>query len=164
MKKGSVSFLTLLLVAIIVAGGYYFLIYEPNHKTGVSMIPATVTPTTQLVTVTPTVTGGIIKTPSQDETSTIIAAVKKGLIAEHGNDANSLTITVSSINGDYAKGMASAQAGGAIWFAAKVNGVWTLVWDGNGQISCKALAPYPNFPKTMIAECYDDATQKMVTR
>lgn len=102
--------------------------------------------------------------PSVDETAVLITAVKNALVAEHGNDANALNITVSKIEGDYASGDASAQGGGGMWFAAKVNGTWKLVWDGNGSIQCSSLAAYPNFPNSMIPECWNDKTQAVVKR
>lgn len=157
--------LTILLAAFVLIGGYYFLIFKPNHTAVMPVVPASATPTAAAVTTTPA--GNVATaaaTPSVDENAIIIAAVKKGLVAEHGSDAATMTITVSGVSGGYAKGMASAQGGGGMWFAAKVNGAWTLVWDGNGTISCSVLTPYPNFPKTMIAECYDDAAKNTVTR
>jgi hypothetical protein len=51
-----------------------------------------------------------------------------------------------------------------MWFAAKVEGKWTLVYDGNGIILCSEVAPYPDFPKTMIPECWDGKTNKIVVR
>ncbi len=103
-------------------------------------------------------------TPQTDEKTSLVAAVKAGLVAEHGADAASMAITVSTLTGDYAKGMASAGAGGGIWFAAKENGTWHLVWDGNGIIDCTSLVPYPAFPTSLIPECYNTATQKPIIR
>jgi hypothetical protein len=99
-----------------------------------------------------------------DESEVLIAAVKAGLVTKHGTSAALLKITVSKIEGDYAKGGASEQGGGAMWFAAKVNGIWKLVWDGNGQINCTDIAPYPAFPSALIPECWDTVTQKIVKR
>jgi hypothetical protein len=98
-----------------------------------------------------------------DETAAVSAAVKTGLIAEHGPDAGNMTITVTKIEGDFAQGGAGGSGGGGMWFAAKVNGSWKLVWDGNGTISCVPINLY-NFPNTLVPECYDEATQKSVTR
>lgn len=113
--------------------------------------------TTQLVsTSTPT--------PTVDETSLIKSAIKQALVAKHGPTANSLTITVSKIIGDYSSGGASASDGGGMWFAAKVNGQWTLVWDGNGTIECSDLANYPDLPNSLIPECYNSKTNKSVKR
>ena len=111
-----------------------------------------------------TVTESPSPSPVMDEPATLIAAIKAALIAKHGPDAGLLNITVSKIVGDYAQGGASSQGGGGMWFAAKVGGVWKLVWDGNGIIECTDVAPYPNFPNTMIPECFDKAANKLVTR
>lgn len=99
-----------------------------------------------------------------DETSAIVSAVRAGLVIEHGQDAASMNISVSKIEGGYAQGGATASGGGGAWFAAKVNGNWVLVWDGNGQINCSNLTRYPNFPTDMIPECWNETTRKLVTR
>ena len=99
-----------------------------------------------------------------DESVALIAAVKAALVAEHGQDAGLLNITVAKMEGEYASGGAAASGGGGMWFAAKVNGVWKLVWDGNGQINCSDITPYPEFPNDMIPECWDTTTLKIVNR
>lgn len=103
-------------------------------------------------------------TETADGNISIVSAVQAALIAEHGPDAASLNITITKVDGGYASGMASAQAGGAIWYAAKVNGVWKLVWDGNGQINCSDINSYPLFPKDLIPQCWDTITNKIVNR
>ena len=102
--------------------------------------------------------------PTADETQVIKNAVKQALITKHGPSADELTITVSKIQGNYASGGASATAGGGMWFAAKVNNVWQLVWDGNGVIFCSDLTNYPDFPNSLIPECFDQASQKSIKR
>jgi len=74
------------------------------------------------------------------------------------------TVTVSKVEGNYAKGMVGGTGGGGLWFAAKVNGVWKLVWAGNGVIFCSDLTAYPAFPKDLIPDCWDTSTNKDVTR
>lgn len=158
------TLLIVLLMVVVAAGAYYFGVQSKTAPT--EPVSITVTPTQAVVPVSPSTTSPVTSpaTPTTDENALVIAAVKAGLVAEHGPDANSLTVTVSTIQGTYAKGMASASAGGGLWFAAKVNGSWKLVWDGNGTIDCTSLTAYPNFPNTLIPECYDAATQKSVTR
>jgi flagellar basal body-associated protein FliL len=41
---------------------------------------------------------------------------------------------------------------GGMFLAAKVDGAWKLVYDGNGQIDCKVVKPY-GFPADMIKDC-----------
>jgi hypothetical protein len=156
MKNGGVNILTLFLLLVIAAGGYYILMYLPKQPISVN------TPVKQFTTSTPPAKG----TPpvTADETDEIKAAVKAAIVAKRGASANELKYTVSKIIGNYAQGGAAAEGGGAMWFAAKVNGTWNLVWDGNGVILCTEISGFPDFPKTMIPECYNDQTNKTVIR
>lgn len=104
-------------------------------------------------------------TATPDENAQIISDIKAGLIAKHGPDFSDDIVTVSKVEGNYAKGMVnSPTGGGGIWFGAKVNGKWTLVWDGNGIILCSDISSFPAFPKDLIPECFDSTTQKLITR
>jgi hypothetical protein len=166
--NGKTTVLVIVLILLGIAGGYYLgtnykFTLQPQGAVSVTAAPSP-SPTPQ-----PTADQPLAGTPSAatvtpvDETATLIAAVKAGLVAEHGPDAASMTITVSKIQGNFAQGGASAQGGGGMWFAAKVGGVWKLAWDGNGTISCTSIDPY-NFPVSMIPECWNDATGKIITR
>jgi len=108
-----------------------------------------------------TTTAPIIKI---DDHQAILAAVKAALIAKHGSDFSSLNYSLSKVEGDYASGSVSGGGGGGMWFAAKVNGSWVIVSDGNGTTLCSDLTPYPSFPKDMIPECWDSSTNKNVVR
>ncbi len=77
---------------------------------------------------------------------------------------NSIAVTISFNDGRYAKGTVASQGGGGYVFAAKVNGAWQIVTDGNGVISCSALTAFPDYPTTLIPECYDQSTGKEVKR
>ena len=155
---GKIS-LIFILLGIVSFGAYYFGTKNiPNQK------EQTLLPTSQS---SPAPTQkNIISTPAPiiDEESILKQAIKNALVVEHGNQANSLNITVSKIKGDYASGGASEQGGGAMWFAAKINGIWKLVWDGNGVILCSNLTAYPAFPSNLISECWNDKTQQSVKR
>lgn len=159
--------LVVLIVAFIGVGGYYFA-RKTNIIPGMPLAPSThatppppQTPLDVIPSVSPFVSS--VVSPTGDEKATLIAAVKAALVAEHGSASASLNVTVSKLEGNYAQGMASEQGGGGLWLAAKVNGTWKLVWDGNGTISCATVNPY-NFPTTLVPECYNDATQKTVAR
>jgi hypothetical protein len=103
--------------------------------------------------------------PTVDETAVLKYVIKKYIALKHNSKENSLTITVSKIEGNYAQGGASDEGGGGgMWFAAKEDGAWRLVWDGNGVIECSTLTLYPNFPTSMIPECYDTAKQDIIKR
>lgn len=109
------------------------------------------------------------ETPSDgqvaNETAVLKVEIHKQLVAKHGPNAASLTISVSQIVDDYAKGGASEPGvGGGMWFAAKVDGNWELIWDGNGIITCTDISDFPDFPTSMIPECYNTSTQSMIKR
>lgn len=160
------TLLYILLLILVAGGAYYFGMKYKIVPAEPAMVTATpvLSPTEGMITTSPGAPSTPSATATVDETAVLIAAVKQGLVVEHGPDANSLNVTVSTIQNGYAKGMASSQGGGGLWFAAKVGGVWKLVWDGNGIIDCTTLTPYPNFPTSMIPECFNSSTQKMVTR
>lgn len=153
----------IIILVLGVGGGYYF---ATNYKVTPQGQPV-VTPATEVVieTVTPIPTPTqtvAVATPTPDEKAAVIAAVKASEVARIGADANTETYTVSKIQGNYAKGSAGGQGGGAQWFAAKVNGTWKLVFIGNGTVQCSDLTNYPNYPVAWIPECWDGT--KSVTR
>lgn len=134
-------------------------IYYKGLPVFLSQQSASVTPQ---VTASPSPLATVSATQTADENISIISGVRTALVAEHGPDAANLNITISKVEGNYAEGAASEQGGGGMWFAAKVSGVWKLVWDGNGSIMCSSLTPYPDFPKDMISECWDASNNAVV--
>lgn len=152
MKKGiSVIYILVIILAVfLVAGGSYYAGNQRKPK----VIPQPTPEPKNEVTTAPTV----------DETATLKTFIKNALVAKHGSTANELNISVSKIEGGFASGGASGEGEGGMWFAAKVDGNWQLVWDGNGVILCKDLVAYPNFPAGMIPECYNEQTNKSVKR
>lgn len=103
-------------------------------------------------------------TPTVDEAAVLKNVIKKYIALKHKSDEDSLTFSVSKIEGNFAQGGVSDEGGGGMWFAAKEDGVWKLVWDGNGVILCTDLINYPDFSKSMIPECYDEAKQDTIQR
>jgi hypothetical protein len=156
-----VNFLILIIVVLVMSligiGGYLLgqKNNQPKEQPATQIIQPSPIPT-QEPSITPSV-----PTPTIDEGSVLKQAIKTALVAEHGSQASSLNITVSKIEGDYASGAASEQGGGGMWFAAKVNGIWKLVWDGNGMILCSSLTSYPSYPADMIPECWNDKTESV---
>lgn len=116
-------------------------------------------------TVIPSETVEELSPISDRETQALITEVHDALVATHGSNAAALTVRVKELSGDYAKGEASESGmGGGIWFAAKENGVWQLVYDGNGIIRCSELTEYPDFPASLISQCFDDQENTLITR
>lgn len=117
--------------------------------------------------ISPTGTPSVSTTPSptafpqvQDETK----AIKNAVYAKLGSDENKLQVTISQIEGNYAKGgIKELEAvGGAYFLAAKVEGVWRIVYDGQASPFCSDIASY-NFPQDMVPECLD-ANAKVIRR
>lgn len=79
-------------------------------------------------------------------------------------DDGTLTLTISTNDGKYASGGVTAEGGGGYFYAAKVNDKWKIVADGNGVIMCTNLTAYPDYPKTLIPECFDEANGKSIKR
>lgn len=97
-----------------------------------------------------------------------VELIKQALIKKNNwTNGNDLIVTVSKNDGTYASGGVkdkNSEVGGGYFFAAKVEGVWKIVADGNGTISCESLVPYPNYPVSMIPECWNEKTGKSVKR
>jgi len=121
--------------------------YEKMLKTVKNITPLNATPT-----------------PTVNEADVLKYVIKKYIALKHRSDENSLTLSISKIEGNFAQGGVSDEGGGGMWFAAKEDGVWKLVWDGNGTIDCSILTLYPDFPTSMIPQCWDEAKQDTVAR
>lgn len=102
--------------------------------------------------------------PTIDETAVLKYVIKKYIASKRNKKEDSLIITVSKIEGNYAQGGISNDEGGGMWFASKEEGAWMPVWSGNGTIECSTFTLYPNFPTNMIPECYDSVKQDVVQR
>lgn len=94
----------------------------------------------------------------------ILEAVKLALVEKNGPSFLQMDYKISKLEGDYASGMVNGDGGGGMWFAARVNNKWKVVADGNGVTLCSQLEPYPDFPKSMIPECWDDINAKLIKR
>lgn len=101
--------------------------------------------------------------PTQEKEN-LALEIKALLTAKHGPTFESMKVTVTQIEGDYAQGGASGEGGGGMWFAVKRNGLWQLIWDGNGVILCSDIQDYPDLPVDFVPECYDSVRQMSVTR
>ncbi len=93
------------------------------------------------------------------------ALITKALVAKTGIAADVIDVTVSTKTEKLAKGLVSAkgeEVGGGYFLAAKVNGDWVIVFDGQSTPPCASVDPY-NFPASMVPECIDSA-DNIVTR
>jgi hypothetical protein len=90
-----------------------------------------------------------------------------GALSQKNNwDTTRVELNITNTEGDYAKGDVKFrdEMGGGLWFAAKVNDTWKIVYDGNGMITCDMLTNYNNFPKNLIPQCLDKKTDTLMTR
>lgn len=135
--------LILVLLLIFYSGWYFFQIRTTTDPTQATNIPTT----------------------TSTEIS-IIYQITQALSAKNSWDASELEVTISSIEGEFAKGTVKLTdgMGGGLWFAAQENGVWNIVYDGNGIITCDQLANYQNFPTSLIPSCYDKQTETLIAR
>ena len=163
--------ITVVLTALIVGFGVtaYFKGWYPNvtfNTPQAVSVQNTEVSTKEIVVATPSPipSASVSAEIKQDDNQTILAAVKKALVAKKGSDFLSLSYSIKKVEGNYASGMVNGSGGGGMWFSAKVNGTWVIVSDGNGVTLCSDLTPYPDFPKDMIPECWNTATNKIVTR
>lgn len=162
--------ITIILTALVVGGavaGYYqgwFPILSPQRPQAVSVQNTEVTDIPVTPTSSPAPFASASATPKTDDKQTVLAAVKAALIAKRGPDFANLNYSLNKIEGLYASGTVNGSGGGGMWFAANVNNVWKIVSDGNGVTMCSDLTPYINFPKSMIPECWDSLTNKLITR
>ena len=90
----------------------------------------------------------------------------RALSQKNNWDQSKVELNSMTVEGEFAKGGVKFKdgMGEGLWFAARVNGAWKIVYDGNGIIPCDSIATYQNFPKDMIPSCYDKQTEKLLTR
>jgi hypothetical protein len=106
-------------------------------------------------------------TPEGFDEQVLLSSIREQLVAKHGESAGDLIVTASRVEGMYAQGGAKpggGDIGGGMWFAVNTGGSWKMIWDGNGSILCKDITAYPEFPVSMIPECYDEASGQTVER
>lgn len=154
------------ILTIIIIGLVAYIAYQYGQQNSTNNLPGqTVSPTVvQKVITEPSPTSSVNLTPtlSLGEENNL---VKQALLKKYPAwNENEITIKVNTNDGKYASGSATSTGGGGYFFAANVNGVWKIVADGNGTISCESLKDYPDFPNTLIPECFDETTGKSITR
>lgn len=166
------AFLAIAAVIFLMAAGAFLFWFYMQNIAKTPIVPAQTqqpTPTTIVVqdtppavSIAPTIPISIAPTPPGAESFNLIRAA---MAAKYNKEAADVELTVSKNTGSHATGGVSfaGETGGGWWLAAKSGGSWVIVQDGNGTMDCAVIAPY-NFPNTIVPECWDEATQKLVTR
>jgi Zn-dependent protease with chaperone function len=103
----------------------------------------------------------VIEYPEED----VIEALQVAFAQKYSKSASEVTVTMSKLEAAYASGgvrFGPETVGGGWFLAAKRDGSWKVVADGNGVVLCSLVEPY-DFPTSMVPECFDEVTQTMVT-
>lgn len=152
--KSKALIIPLLLIVIIAMGLY---IYFSNSSKKSTTITPTAPSTQSEITLAPTTATAATVTSAPTPTVDDLQLITKAMAQKLGKSEQNLDVSVSKNTGQYAKGSVSesgSQTGGGYFLAAKTNGAWVIVYDGQANPTCAQLAPY-NFPTTMVPECLD---------
>ncbi len=108
----------------------------------------------------------ITKTATPTTKDTLIGDITRDFSKKYKKPTETITITLDTKLDSYAKGLIKFkdENGGGMWFAVKINGVWQLIYDGNGIISCGILVDYPEFPNDLIPQCFDEYKNTLINR
>ena len=153
MKKIFVL-LSILLILIL---AYALLLNKKGFLMSLNLLP----------TGTPTSIGGsLMPTPTPKTKDNDLLNIKSLFVSKYNWNINDIKLTIKNNTGEFARGSVSnnLEQGGAMWFAAKQNGSWVLIWDGNGIIECSSLQNFSNIPTSIVPNCYDLVQQKLVDR
>jgi hypothetical protein len=91
--------------------------------------------------------------------SSVDSPIKVALAQHLGVDANTLTVVVEQETNNHARG----NVDNGYFLAAKVNGNWVIIADGQGTIDCNVIMPY-GFPASMVPECADSVSDEAAIR
>ena len=134
--------ISIILAGLIIGLFFYFSNSKNIKQAPVSLPTPTISPTT-ILTTTPL--------PTADD----LSAIREALAIKLGISASNLDVSISKNTTEYVKGNVkekTSQTGGGYYLAAKVEGKWVIVYDGQSTPTCKQLESY-NFPKDMVPEC-----------
>ena len=151
--NGNKTVIAILLAALMICVTIYYVGKKPEKIPTVTVPESSQSQTT-------------IATPTVEEVvSTVddLALITKAIALKTGLSETAITVTISKHIGDYAKGgivEKTSEVGGAQWFAAKKNGAWIIVHDGQDYPKCSALVGYA-FPKEILDSCWDETTNKV---
>lgn len=95
----------------------------------------------------------------------VLPFIKTAMATKFSKPVSEVEMEISKYEPGFAQGTVrfSGEMAGGWFLAAEVGGQWLIVDDGNGTISCDKIEPY-NFPTTIVAECWDEATQDIIYR
>jgi len=85
-------------------------------------------------------------------------AVTRILTKKYNWDKNKVSVQVNKEVGDFATGSVGfgEEVGGGGWLVKRIEGKWTLVWDGNGAVDCPKLKNDYKFPDEILKPGFCD--------
>ena len=91
--------------------------------------------------------------------------IKQAIYELTGLDETNADITISENTGIHAKGLIKEHdaVSGAYWIAGNTPTGWIGVYAGQANPDCDEIDPY-NFPISMVPECYDQDSGKVIAR
>ncbi len=170
MKTSEIIIIILIVAVLALSGGLFWILYQQNQdlRKAAQTKPELYE---QETTRQPTALqeGNEAQSPTETEPEeqplSLEEALKQQFANKFGNDEEDINLEVSEETSTHAKGGVTftGEMGGGWWLAAREEGGWVLVADGNGTVMCADIEPY-DFPSFMVPECYNQTTQKLITR
>ena len=161
-NKGLLITIIVLLLITIIVGGYIGnrLIYQKASPT-----PTVTTAPTNAQPNVPTNPQPTLSQSISPKLDTDKEAIIKALALKHDKSISKVNVTISQNTGTHAKGGVTfeGEMGGGMWLATTEQGIWTIVFDGNGVVPCADIAPY-DFPVDMMPTCFDENIGDIVNR
>jgi len=161
MRVFKIILVVILIIAVagLIAYAGYLAGFNKSQQTKAT---ASSTPTAiQTVSLQNTVTPKTSTTATASDESLI----KQKMAEKFDTDASRVSIEFTNKDDNYALGTAGIEGemGGGWFVAAKQDGEWLIIADGNGVIECAVLEEY-DVPNTIVAECFNTATGENITR
>lgn len=166
-KKPSLALnFLLILIGMAIIAGVAVLAFRLGQSQPTPLKETLPTPTleptlTPELTIEPTGTTG---TPTGKPKSDL-EKIKEAFAEKYDKDLDEVNVSISENTGTHSRGgiSFSGEMGGGMWLAYKDGDDWKIVHDGQGTIPCENVDPY-DFPVSMVSECWNEATGKLVTR
>jgi len=152
----------ILLVVALVGGG--FLLW--TMRTGVPSIESSPSPT---VISSPPASPVLLPSPTPtvpvEEEKSDLEQIKEAFAARYNKPIGDVTVTIDENTDTYANGGVNfaGEIGGGWWLAYHESTGWFIVADGNGSVICEDIEGY-DFPVSMVPECWEEATSKLIKR
>jgi len=175
-KVGFFILVIFIIILLAIFGIYFYLQFSKNKELLVSPSPVSYVPSPIVVvspppqeiipaSPLPPVSAAVVASPPAQVQVSDFDLIRQAMASKHNKPLADTQIVVSKNTGTHAQGSVkfSGDIGGGWFLAAKTGTIWVIVDDGNGTISCQVIAPY-NFPNSIVPECWDEQTQKIVNR